>query len=259
MDNLKDFLNVAIESAKISKQIHQHYAKHGFSIESKSTPTDIVTTADTEAEKAIYAHIQKSYPDHSFWGEESGKSETEHSHRWIIDPVDGTTNFAHGFPFYCTSIALEISGSLKIGVILDSTREELFWAVENEGAYLNDDRIFVTNHEKMETGLFSTGFTTKISEIIDNRAMFDKTLEKGLSIRIAGSAALDLCYVAAGRVDGFWELYLKPWDVAAGKIIVQEAGGKITTIENGAHTLESRSILASNGKVHDPLIQVLQS
>ncbi|NGX30723.1 MAG: Inositol-1-monophosphatase [Chlamydiae bacterium] len=250
------FLQAAIKAAQLSKSIHQYYSKIGFTTSSKSAICDVVTTADQEAEKAIKKSLFETFPKHGFLGEETGEEEKRSDYRWVIDPLDGTLNFSRGFPFYCTSIALEHMGKVIVGVVLDSNLDELFFAVEDQGAYLNGKQLHVSNVKQLDSILISTGFSPRLEDFKKNIGYANAVLNKGLAIRRAGSAALDLAYVAAGRQDAFWELFLKPWDVAAGSLLVKEAGGMITTLENKEHHLISPSIVGSNGHIHNDLLKL---
>jgi myo-inositol-1(or 4)-monophosphatase len=179
-------------------------------------------------------------------------------HRWIIDPLDGTVNFAHGFPMFCVSIAFEVNGILEYGVVYEPLRDELFEAKRGGGAFLNGEAIRVSTVKRLEGALLATGFPYDIRERLpETLARMGRILGVAQGVRRAGSAALDLAYVAAGRLDGFWEEHLKPWDTAAGILLVQEAGGQITTIEGEAYRLASPTILASNGQLHGEIVKKL--
>jgi myo-inositol-1(or 4)-monophosphatase len=244
---------------------------------------DPVTETDFQCQEIILAMIRQAFPDHGFLAEERGGEgivaqppaaapEPGHSGlaweadplrptcRWIIDPLDGTVNFAHGFPMFCVSIALETDGVLDYGVIYDPLRDELFEASRGAGASLNGQPIRVSKIDRMERALVATGFPYDIRERVpETLARLGRMLAITQGVRRAGSAALDLCYVACGRVDGFYEENLKPWDTAAGLVIVTEAGGKITTFDGGAYDLCAPNIAASNALIHSPLLSLLKA
>jgi len=189
-------------------------------------------------------------------GEEGGQ-ENEAEYRWIVDPIDGTVNFAHGFPFYAVSIALEVRGELELGVVLDSSRDELFWARRGQGAFLNGRPIEVSQTSELIGSLLATGFPYDVKKDRENLTYFERVLEKGLTVRRPGAAALDLCYVAAGRLDGFWEVKLKPWDVAGALVVLREAGAVVTGMEGEEYRLGNRYIVASNGLIHEELLATI--
>lgn len=221
---------------------------------------NLVTAADLASEKFIVNSIERAFPGHSRLAEEISSRDTGSEFNWIIDPLDGTTNYAHRFPFYCVSIALEYEGKIVVGVIYDPERNELFTASENNGSFLNGKSIRVTSQTKLSRSLLATGFPydigTSSEDNIDNYARFAKSCR---GIRRAGSAALDLAYVACGRFDGFWELKLSPWDTAAGILLVKEAGGKVTDFQGKRFQIRNRYIVASNGRIHRQMLQILNS
>lgn len=219
---------------------------------------NLVTEADIASEKLITRLIQREFPYHSILAEEETEIEHSGDYRWIIDPLDGTTNFAHHFPFYCVSIALEYRGKVIVGAVYDPEREELFSAANKLGAHLNRKRIHVSKERKLEKSLLATGFPYDIgTSSVDNLKNFRKFAKVARGIRRAGSAALDLCYLACGRFDGFWELKLSPWDTAAGHLIVKEAGGRVTDFAGKKYSIYEKAILASNGKVHKQMQNIL--
>jgi len=178
--------------------------------------------------------------------------------KWIIDPLDGTTNFAHGYPFYCVSIAVEEKGEIVCGAVYDPVREEMFSAARGAGAYRNGERLKVSNVDRLSQALLITGFPYNFRERLDTVIrQFGKFLVASQAVRRGGSAALDLCYVASGRLDGFWELYLQPWDTAAGHVILEEAGGRVTDFKGGPFSIYNKETLASNGLLHDEMRAVL--
>jgi len=221
---------------------------------------NLVTEADLASEKYITKTITKKYPDHSILAEEEKPQDKKSDYRWIIDPLDGTTNFAHNFPFYCISIALEYKDEIVAGVVYDPVRNEMFYAYLNGGSYLNGKKNSVTTQNKLEKSLLATGFPYDIGTSPENNLkQFNKFARTAQGVRRAGSAALDLCYLACGRFDGFWELKLHPWDTAAGKIIIEEAGGKVTDFAGDKYSIYDKYLLATNGKIHNQMKDVLVS
>ncbi|MEE9443888.1 MAG: inositol monophosphatase family protein [candidate division Zixibacteria bacterium] len=219
---------------------------------------DLVTQFDLKAEKYIVGKIGKAFPRHSILAEEGGGSDNHSDYKWIIDPLDGTTNFAHGYPAFCVSIGLEVEGRMMLGAIYNPVLDELFYASKGKGAFLNRRRIHVSEERKLSHSLLATGFPYDIADTyIDNLDNFARMYKASRGIRRAGSAALDLCYLACGRFDGFWELKLHAWDTAAGIIIVSEAGGRITDLHGGQYSIYDNSILATNGKIHNQMQKVL--
>jgi len=251
-------LDVAIEAGKKAGSILLDYTKSGFRIEHKN-PINLVTDADHAAERCVIDHIHTQFPTHGFLAEEQGRIEQSPSpYLWIIDPLDGTTNFAHGFPAYCVSIGLEYRGRCVLGVVFDPSRDDLFTAIEECGAQLNGHPIHVSNANTLDNSLLVTGFAYDIRESPRNNLdHFAKFALKAQGLRRTGSAALDLCYVAAGRFDGFWEVKLNPWDMAAGSILVKEAGGRLTDFLGRDLSLYGQELVASNGHIHQAMLTVL--
>ena len=220
---------------------------------------DPVTEADLKSEKFITDHIIKKYPHHEILTEEGSAVGQKSPYRWIIDPLDGTVNYSHAFPVYCVSIALEYKGEIILGAVYDPQLDELFWARKGAGAYLNRKKIHISDERVLKRALLATGFAYDIGTARrNNLGLFARMAKKAEGIRRLGSAALDLCWLAAGRLDGFWELKLHPWDTAAAKIIVEEAGGKITRFNGEKYSIFDKEILASNGKLHPALKKVLR-
>jgi myo-inositol-1(or 4)-monophosphatase len=218
---------------------------------------DFVTEVDQGAEQAIIEVLQRAYPDHAILAEESG-SQGKSDYVWIIDPLDGTTNFIHGFPQYAVSIALQHKGLLTQAVVYDPAKNELFTASRGHGAFLNDRRIRVSKRAHMRDALIGTGFPFREFGGLDEYlAMFREVTTKTAGVRRAGAAALDLAYVAAGRLDGFWEMGLSAWDMAAGALLIQEAGGLVGDLEGESDYLESGRIVAGNPKIFAQLLQTL--
>lgn len=224
------------------------------------SPIDLVTNFDRQAQTLIFDRLSRAFPDYGYLGEEDLSRPGRSDFRWVIDPLDGTTNYAHGFPVFSVSIALESRGDLHIGVVYDPMRDELFHAVAGGGAYLNERKIRVSAVDDLGRSLLATGFPYDIRDsALNNINHFNKFAVRAQAIRRCGSAAIDLCYVACGRFDGFWELKLNPWDVAAGVLMVREAGGKVTDFSEGEHHLHHPEILASNGRIHASMRQVLHA
>ena len=218
---------------------------------------DLVTAADKASEKLITDRIRKEFPGHDLFGEEGTRSNTGSEYRWYIDPLDGTTNFAHGFPVFCVSLGLEFRGERIAGVVYDPTRNEVFAAEKGSGAFLNGERIKVSKVDNLAECLTATGFPSHKRHKNPNIFFYHVITLKTHGVRRAGSAALDLAYVAAGRLDAFWEFNLNPWDTAAGVVLVQEAGGKVTQFDGSGWLLDSKETLASNGLVHQEMIKVM--
>ncbi len=221
---------------------------------------DLVTEADLAAEKLIIERIQSYYPRHAILAEESGASEEiagQSEWKWIIDPLDGTTNYAHGYPCFCVSIALERSGKIEIGVIYDPTRDEVFAAEKGQGATLNDRRIRVSDVEELNSAMLCTGFPYNVRERPNFARDFANFTMEAQAVRRDGSAAIDLAYLACGRFDGFWEDGLNPWDVAAGVLLIEEAGGRVSNFTGAPLDIYSAKVLASNGLIHEAMMKVL--
>jgi myo-inositol-1(or 4)-monophosphatase len=238
--------------ALLMPYFHQH-----LKIEYKGE-ADLVTAADRASEGLIRERIKQQWPTHDVLGEEQGLSDQGSDFRWYVDPLDGTTNFAHGYPVFCVSIALELRLSGKEGkriaaVVYDPTRDELFSAEPGKGAQLNGEAIHVSNVANLKECLLATGFPSQKRHKNPNIYFYHQITLHTHGVRRAGSAALDLCNVACGRFDGFWEFNLNPWDTAAGVLIVEEAGGKVTRFDGSPFELNSRETLASNGLLHDAL------
>ena len=253
------YLQTAIDAVRRAGEIQRQASRGTFEIRKKGT-IDLVTEVDVAVERMVRALIAERYPDHDVLGEElGGPGEGERSrYCWICDPLDGTTNFAHGLPLFCSTIALEVDGELRVGAVYDPTRDELFTAIRGGGAFLNGERIRVSTAATLIDSLLVTGFPYSVQEKLDEMlGLFGRFLSKARAVRRLGSAALDMCYVAAGRLDGFWEEGLNAWDIAGGVLIVQEAGGRITSLDGGPFVLRSGRIIASNGLLHDEMRAVI--
>lgn len=250
---------VAIEAARVAGRVLIELGGEDLDIQAKGDTYNLVTEADLRAERVILDLLCERFPDHAILSEEEGGSKEIAGPVWAVDPLDGTNNFAHGFPFYAVSIALWIDGEPRIGVVHDPTRGEMFHAERGRGARLNGRPIHVSRATALDQSIFATGFYYDRGEMMRRtlrqiEAFFVKPVR---GIRRTGSAALDLCYVAAGRLDGFWELHLGPWDYAAGVLLVTEAGGRVTDVTGGPCRLHMNSVLASNGRLHDAMREVI--
>lgn len=219
---------------------------------------DPVTEYDLKAEKYIAGRISRRYPHHAILTEEGSAVGEKSEYCWVIDPLDGTVNFAHGFPVYCVSIALQYQGESVAGAVYDPERTELFWSQAGSKAYLNGRTISVSTEDKLERSLLATGFAYDIGTAKrNNLGLFSRMAKKAQGIRRPGSAAIDLCWLACGRIDGFWELKLHPWDTAAAKLVVQAAGGTVSRIDGSPYTIFDKDLLASNGRIHRSMGRVL--
>jgi myo-inositol-1(or 4)-monophosphatase len=219
-----------------------------------------VTQIDLASEKLISGAIAKKFPGHAVLGEEGSDSRGTSDFVWIVDPLDGTVNFAHGFPVYCVSIGVEYQGEVVAGAVYDPERSELFWAEKGRGAWLNKSRIHVSKETRLDRALLATGFAYDIgSAKKNNLGYFARMAKKAQGVRRPGSAAIDLCWLAAGRIDGFWELKLHPWDTAAASLIVAEAGGQLSRVNGSTYSIFSPDLLASNGHLHRAMKQALHA
>ena len=247
---MDDHLSVAEEAVRDAGDIIARLYDEPREIDYKG-PFDLVTSADRQAEELIVGRIRERFPAHGIVAEEGGESKSDSEFRWYVDPLDGTTNFAHGFPMFCVALALEQRGEIVLGVIYDPLRKELYRAVKGQGAYVNDRRMRVSQSPRLDESLLATGFPPFRAANHDlNIQYYLRFTDLCHGVRRAGSASLDLCYLAAGRLDGFWELKLFPWDKAAGGLMVLEAGGKITDMDGGPFKLWGDPIFASNGLIH---------
>jgi myo-inositol-1(or 4)-monophosphatase len=251
------FLDAAIEAALAAGRLQRSRFATDVAVDLKGAK-DLVTELDTASEALIVGMLLERFPGHGILAEEGSYPAGDGRHTWIIDPIDGTTNFAHGFPWFCSSIALERDGQLQVGVIYNPINDELFTATAGSGAFLNGRRLKVSQRAPLSASLLGTGFpydcATDPENNFDSFIRFQKAAR---GIRRAGAAALDLAYLAAGRLDGFWELKLKPWDVAAGTLLIQEAGGTVTAFDGGPYRVRNHRILASNGLIHHEMTALL--
>jgi myo-inositol-1(or 4)-monophosphatase len=255
------FLATAAEIVLRAGDIQMARRESGFRVDKKGA-IDLVTEVDLECERMCRAVIAERFPQHDVLAEElsEGSFEQHRSpHRWVFDPIDGTTNYTHGLPIFCASLALEYEGQACVGAVYDPTRRELFTAERGEGAYLNGAALRVSATMELIDALLVTGFPYDVHEergdLID---LFGAFLGTARAVRRLGSAALDLCYVAAGRFDGFWEQHLKPWDVSAGALIVQEAGGTVTGMDGSPFRPAAAHLVASNGSLHDQMLDLIR-
>lgn len=256
-------LNIAIKAARRAATVINRASLDLdlIRVETKS-PNDFVSEVDRAAEEAIIQVLREAYPNHGILAEESGESgpEADTEYQWIIDPLDGTTNFLHGFPQYAISIALARKGVVEQAVVFDPNRNELFTASKGAGAFLNDRRIRVSKRLKLQDALVGTGFPYRQFGNVDTYlAIFKELTQKTAGLRRPGAASLDLAYVAAGRLDAFWEFGLAPWDMAAGSLLISEAGGLISDLAGESGYLSSGNVVASTPKVFPPLLQLIQA
>ena len=257
---LAEILDLARSLARRAGAIQRDRYEKDFEIDTKSAAIDLVTEVDRACERLIVDGIQAARSGDAILAEEGyGDDTADASVRWIIDPLDGTTNFAHGFPRFCVSIGIERRGEPAVGVVYDPLLDECFEAVQGAGAWLGERRLQVSRESELARALVATGFAYDVHRSNDdNLASFRNVVKTARGIRRDGSAALDLCYVAAGRLDAYWELKLHPWDVAAGFLILQEAGGRLTDARGGPPDHSGREVVASNGGVHDALLAALE-
>jgi len=257
MDEHALIKKVALSSAKKAGRILKEGMTRGLTISYKGD-LNLVTQIDTLSEQTIVAEIRKHFKDHQILAEEGHNHASTSPYRWIIDPLDGTTNYAHRFPYFCVSIGVEFEGEIILGVIYDPVRQELFIAEKGKGATLNNKSIGVSPIKNLSESLLVTGFAYNVRTAKNNNLNhFSNFIKKAQAIRRMGSAALDLCYVACGRFEGFWELNLKPWDTAAGSLILTEAGGTVTDFSGNPFLIDHPETLASNGKIHSAMVGLL--
>lgn len=256
---MNDFKKVAVLAAKEAGKIHLKYFNRKVRVRTKGSSFNLVTIADTEAEKKIVSIIRRYFPGHNILAEEGKYKKGACEYTWVIDPLDGTSNFASGLPIFCVSIALVKNNQPVIGVVYDPTRDELFFAQKYKGAYLNGRRIRVSQTNKLNRAILITGFYyDRGKEMLENVEKIKIFLSKRIiGIRRLGAAALDLCYVASGRASGYWEFQLSPWDFAAGMLMVTEAGGRVTDRYRREPVLKKTFIIASNGRIHKAMLKIL--
>jgi myo-inositol-1(or 4)-monophosphatase len=252
------FLPVALDAARGAGQLLRGELGGTRRIRHKRSAIDLVTEMDQRAEAFIVERLLGAFPDHAVLAEESGATDGRSEYRWLIDPLDGTTNYAHGLPVFAVSVALERAGVVELGVAYDPSRDECFVAERGRGATLNGEPIRVSSVDALDQALLVTGFPYDIRTTSETNLPEHATLSvRAQAVRRLGSAVIDLCYVACGRLEGFWELALGPWDMAAGGLIVREAGGRVTNVRGGPWRLEGPGVLATNGRVHDAILAAL--
>jgi myo-inositol-1(or 4)-monophosphatase len=250
---------VAIDAARAAGELLRRERRGTRRIRYKGTPTNLVTEMDARAEALILEFLDRAFPDDAMLAEEAGSRAGRSGRRWIIDPLDGTTNYAHGLPIYAVSIALESEGSVVLGVVYDPSQQELFVAERGQGAWLGDERLQVSPTEVLDESLLATGFPYNVRETSDtNLAEWAAFSLRARAVRRLGSAVLYLAWLAAGRLDGYWELRVGPWDVAAGSLLVEEAEGRVTDLRGGPLDLDAPAIVASNGRIHEAMLQILR-
>ncbi len=247
-----------IKAAEAGAAVMQRYFQGEFKISNKEGINNLVTEADHASEKAIFDVIKEDYPDHFLLSEEAGEIVTDSTTKWIIDPIDGTVNFAHGLPLCCVSIAVEQNGEMMLGAVYNPFIKEFFFAQRGYGASLNDKKIVVSKEDSVAKSCLVTGFPySYLDQPNGPLDVFSRLIRSGVPVRRLGSAAMDLCWVAAGRFDGFYEHKLHAWDSAAGFLIVEEAGGRVSDFTGGRYSPYQPHIIATNGKIHDELVDVV--
>jgi myo-inositol-1(or 4)-monophosphatase len=262
-------LDFAIALARRAGNLLLDVAQQAHTVRTKSTPFDLVTEADVASERLIVDAIRERFPDHAILaeegtGQESDRGPDEIEHLWLVDPLDGTTNFAHGYPTWAVSLALAEWGQVRLAVTLEPLRDELTWAERGQGAWLRtgdtERRLQVSNAPALEQALLATGFSyNRTLPHQNNLREFGAIMPQVQGVRRAGAAVLDMAHVAMGRLDGYWELLLKPWDWAAGWLLIEAAGGRVTDLDGNPWHLEAQSMVATNGRLHDELLDALQS
>jgi myo-inositol-1(or 4)-monophosphatase len=252
--------NVLRQAVQAGANQLTHFFNGSFNVTHKETINDLVTEADKASETAIITEIRKHFPDHFILSEETGEQPTASEYKWIIDPIDGTINFANGIPICCVSIGVEKQGKMILGAVYNPFMNEYFYAEAGAGATLNDKKINVSNKADLKTSCLVTGFPYKYLDMPNGPIQcFERLVRKGVPVRRLGSAAIDLCWVAAGRFDGFYEHNLKAWDSAAGFLIVEEAGGTVTDFSNNYYSPYQPQIVATNGQIHAQLVQLVNN
>lgn len=244
-----------MEIAREAGAILTHFFERRIGFELKGD-FDLVTEADRASERFVVERLRTYFPSHSIVAEEGGNHDGVSEYRWYVDPLDGTTNFAHGFPVFNVTLGLERAGEMIAGVVFDPTRDEMFHAERGSGAWLNNKRIRVSRAARIQDSLVATGFPSRKRHQNVNVHFYYQMAMYSHGVRRAGSAALDLAYVAAGRLDAFWEFGLKPWDMAAGTLLVNEAGGRISDMDGGPVVLGGKHLLADNGLIHDEVLKM---
>lgn len=257
---MKTILETALEAAKQAGAILMaHWQKVEKREIRKKSATDFLSFVDEASEKKIIEIIHNTFPEHSILAEESGANRKKTDYRWIIDPLDGTKNYLNGIPVFAVSIAVEYKNEVIIGVIYDPVHKEMFWAEKEKGAFLNGKPISVSQNKKLGESLIATGFPFKTKHLLNTYlTVFKNIFTQSIGARRLGAAAMDLAYIACGRFDGFWEVGLKPWDVAAGALIIREAGGKVTDFWEQDHFIHNSYIIATNSHIHLQLSTIIR-
>ena len=252
-----NYLEVAEETAREAAKVLLENLGKVKEIEFKAK-NSLVTEVDKLSEKIIISNIKKNFPAHDIFAEESGKDLSDSDYLWLIDPIDGTTNYAHAYPFFSISIALEVKGEVIAGLVYDPVKDEMFTAEKGKGAFLNGEPISVSKSDEINHSHLCTGFMHEVEWMVEaNIRHFGNFIRRARAVRRDGSAALDLCYVACGRFDGFWELGLNPWDTAAAVLIVKEAGGHLCKFNGDAYSIYDKEILATNSIIDEQMMEIL--
>jgi myo-inositol-1(or 4)-monophosphatase len=259
MSDQSPWLTAAVDAVVRAGEMMMSRFGGDFRVDKKGA-IDLVTEVDVDIERMFRALIAERFPDHAVLGEELGGSGSVPAGPcWVFDPIDGTTNFAHGMPIFCASVALEVGGEPRVAAVYDPTRRELFTAERGSGAFLNGRRIAVSQAATLVDAMLVTGFPYDVHDRVDEIVgLFGRFVGQARAVRRLGSAAIDLCYVAAGRMDGFWESDLKPWDIAGGALLVMEAGGTVTNMAGEPFSSRGRHVLATNGRIHDAMLEVIR-
>jgi len=251
-------MEVALRAARDAGRVLTKGLDRRMKIDFKGA-VDLVTEWDTLSQKMIFERLTSAFPGHGILAEEGLSHALDSEYRWVVDPLDGTTNFAHRLPFFCVSLALEHRGEILLGVVLDPVRDEMFTASAGQGAFLNGRKISVSRIPSLTRSLVATGFPYDVRESrVNNIRHFTDFCTRAQAVRRLGSAAIELCYVGCGRLDGFWELKLKPWDAAAGSLVVREAGGRVTDFSARPFSPYHPEVLATNGLIHEDMLRVLK-
>ena len=260
-ENTRSYLEAAVEAARIGGGVLRDYARRQapVSIDLKGL-NDYVTEVDRTSERAIVGYLNGRFPDHSILAEESnGQAKDAAPFQWYVDPLDGTTNFIHGVPIYAVSVGLRVAGKMSVGAVYDPVRDEMFHAVAGGGSYVNDVKIKVTARESLKGALLATGFPFRAhNRLKEYLRSFETFILETAGVRRAGSATLDLCYTACGRYDGFWEMSLSPWDIAAGSLIVREAGGMVSDFLGKDGYMKSGNVVAANLRIHSSMLEIIR-
>jgi myo-inositol-1(or 4)-monophosphatase len=252
---LASYLETAVDIAREAGALLSTYFERRVAFELKGD-FDLVTEADRSSERLVVERLRSHFPSHSIVAEEGGGHQGSSGYRWYVDPLDGTTNFAHSYPVYNVTMGLEQDGEMLVGVVFDPTRQEMFSAERGAGAYLNNRRIRVSDAKRLADSLVSTGFPSRKRELNVNIHFYHQMAMATHGVRRGGSAAIDLAYVASGRLDAFWEFGLNPWDMAAGTLLVTEAGGRCTDMKGGPHSMTSPHLLTDNSAIHQETLDL---